>query len=127
MPLINDPRIKLEYILKSDLNRPANEQTKFYFKVLVAEQFKEFARVYDNIASAKGPEVIDDVIAKLQSGLAGWENFRITDEHGNIVDVPFDPSKITSLLTMEETIELLTAMLSKQCLTIEDKKKLDSQ
>ena len=123
MPIINDPRIKLEYTLKSDADRPENERTIFQFRVLTVNKFIEFAEIFDKIvAGAAGPEIVKKAIEKVKYGIVGWKQFVIQN-----TEIQFDASKIEELLSMDEVIELMTAMLSKQTLTIEDKKKLDSQ
>jgi hypothetical protein len=123
MPIINDPRVKLSHILKSDQDRPENEQTIFYFRVITASEFKKFAEIYDRIAGSEtGPGVVDDAIKKVDDAVTGWENFKINGK-----EISYASGKIAGLLIMEEIIELLTAILSKQSLSIEDKKKLDLQ
>lgn len=123
MPIINDPRVKIEYTLKSDEGRPENERTVFHFRVLTVNKFQEFAEVFDKIvAVSSGAEIVKEAIEKVKYGIIGWKNFILSGK-----EIPFDVDKIEELLTMDEIIELMTAMLSKQTLTIEDKKKLGSQ
>jgi hypothetical protein len=123
MPIINNPKIKISHVLKSDQLRPKEEQTTFYFRTLMVEQWLEFAETYQKIMNGtEGPDMVLGAISALKKVLTGWSNFKID---GN--EITFAPESVNKYLSMQEILELMMASLDKQTLTIEDKKKLESQ
>jgi hypothetical protein len=126
MPIINDPRIKREYILKSDRDRPQQEQTVFLLATLAVDKWKELASAYDRFSNSEvacdGPQMIDEAVNGVKLILTGWRNFVVDSK-----EITYQPEAIERYLAMTEIVELLTAGVAQQTLTIEDKKKLDSQ
>jgi len=117
MPILTDPRAKIEYILKSDRDRPANDQGVFIFKILTAALWKKVAAHSDAFdKSQTGAETLDCAIAVIKEVLVGWRNLKLD----------FDLNKIEELLTPAEITELMQASIAQQIITVEDKKKLDS-
>jgi hypothetical protein len=124
MPICCDPNETFTIVLKSDQNKPVEQQPRFIFHYLTGRQWKECDRINEDAGKCKtNAEGYDMVISGVKLGLKGWEN--LTNRDGEAIQ--YDPANLDLVLTISEAWELLFGLLGNTRLQQEDKKKLDSQ
>jgi len=107
MPIALEPSRTYRYVLKSDRDKPKEDQPFFEFRYLSGRAWKEVAAVADDLEnSAGGAAAIDSMYAMIKPGLVNWGNM-IDPEMAQ--EIPFDLDELDRLLTMKETRELLEA------------------
>jgi len=123
MPLMCDPESTFDYVLETDRQKPKEHRPVFVITYLSGRKWKEIARLNDDFdESDDSCAMLDMAYKMLKVGLVNWKN--LTGPKGEVI--PFDLDKLEDILTMNETIELMRAITS-QGVTVDDKKKLESQ
>lgn len=116
MPVFLEGTGSFPYVLESDKDKPDPKPT-FLLRVLNGRKRRELSEDTERlqaVTSASEAIGISEQIAK--KIVTGWEN----------MGVAFDESKIFDVIDVPESRELLFACLSGNCLSSEDKKKLES-
>ena len=123
MPLTCNPDSTYDIVLEVDKDKESDKQSVFIFQYLTGRRWKEVANLSDSFEDAKGGAAMLDLAFKLiKVGLIGWKN--LTNPKGD--EIPFDLDELDDILTMSEATEMMQAVVS-QGVTVEDKKKLESQ
>jgi len=123
MPLTCDPDSTYDVVLEIDKDKEPDKQPKFIFQYLTGRKWKEVANLSDAFDEAKGgAAMLDLAFDTIKVALIGWKN--LTNSKGE--DIPFNLNELDNILTMTEATELMQAAVS-QNVTVEDKKKLESQ
>jgi hypothetical protein len=136
MPIVNDPTIPFEYILRCDRKMEDGEKGKTIFKLLQLKPRKH-AQIQDN-ALAFTPAVNPaDTKGKVKSGstelsvvmegIAGWENFWVTKDGGEPEEIIFKQATLESNLAYispTRRTELAEAIQRGSALTEEEEKNL---
>ena len=121
MPLATRPNETYDVVLCTDAHLPAGEQPVFVFRYLSVVQWKEAAKLNDQYdATKEAGELFDLAFQVIRKVLCNWRNMK---EAGGKV-IPYDPKKLDTLLSLQETTELMMRAVD-QGPTVEDKKKLD--
>lgn len=124
MPIATDPQQTFNIVLEFDEDKPAETRPTFICRYLTARQWKQIARLQDEIDEAsRGDVALDKILDALTMSVAGWRN--MTDTDGR--EIPFDLSGLDALLTMGEVMELFQKILTGQKPTETDEKKSVSQ
>jgi len=123
MPLTCNPDSTYDIVLSTDKDKEPADQPAFVFQYLTGRKWKQVANLSDEFESANsGADMLDLAFDAIKISLIGWKN--LTDPQGN--EIPFDLSILDDILTMTEATELMQAVVS-QNVTVDDKKKLESQ
>jgi len=127
MPRALDPKQKFKYVLKSDQDKPANEQPAFFLRTLSGRKWREAAAINKALEAAKeGSDfepILDQMYGLLRLGVRGWENMVDPDTEQPI---PYDPASLDLLLDPAEAGELMEAIVAGQEVSLADKKNSDS-
>lgn len=122
MPLALEPNELFEIILKSDKDKPRDQQPRFIYRYLTGRQWRNVARIQDKLEELKNADqVVDKVYEAATTGLVGWVN--INDPQSG--PITFDTEKLEDVVGIIEAQELIIKLM-KQSPVLSDKKKLDS-
>jgi len=109
MPMVGK---KFKIVLKSDQDRPEQEQPYFEFEHLSGHQWIERVKIQESIEQAEtGVEAVNRLFETLRIGLVGWGNMNNPETGQPIV---FNVKKLQDLLTFGEARELNEAFIDKQ-------------
>ncbi len=123
MPLALEPNETFEIILESDKDKPRETQPRFIYQYLTCRQWRQIARVQDEIEQQKDADAImDKIFSAATTNLIGWVNM----VHPQSGPIPFDANKLEDLVGLAEAQELIVKLISQRP-SPEDKKKLDLQ
>ncbi len=91
--------------------------------MLPGSEWRKLAKLTDKHDEAQTTtEKLDSCFAAIEKGLVGWENMTMPDGQS----IPFNSKKVDEILTIQESMELMQALLN-QNKTELDKKKSESQ
>ena len=122
MPLATNPKAICELVLKSDEDKPSDEQPKFHYHYLTGLQQLDLAEKLDGLeTSGLGTVALKKIFDAARTELVGWTNIYNKQREA----VEFDPNKLEEIIGMSEASELAYKLLA-QMPTVKDKKKLDS-
>jgi hypothetical protein len=123
MPLAVNPNKRYVYVLESDRGIEKEKQPTFIFRYLTGLEQMDIADRLNNVGKQSSEkERMQFIFNIVATGLVGWEN--MVDLEGR--PITFELDRMPSFLTIGEAFELAYAAMQ-QGITIEDKKKLDSQ
>jgi hypothetical protein len=123
MPLTCNPDSTYDVVLECDKHKEPDNQPAFVFQYLTGRKWKEVANLSDSFESASGgAAMLDLAFDTIKIALVGWKN--LTNSKGE--EIPFNLNELDNILTMTEATELMQAAVS-QNVTVDDKKKLESQ
>jgi len=123
MPLATRPNATYEIVLSTDEHLSNDKQPVFVFRYLSIIEWEEIARLNDKFEGAKdASEMIDLAFQVIKKTLCNWRNMKTTTGE----QIPYDPEKLKSMVTLQEATELMLAAVSQRP-SLEDKKKFDSQ
>jgi len=121
MPLALEPNETFEIILESDKDKPRESQPRFIYRHLTCRQWRQIARLQDELEQQKNADaVMDKIYGAAITGLIGWVN--MTDPQSG--PILFDIKKLEDIIGLTEAQELIVKLLNKRP-TLVDKKKLD--
>jgi hypothetical protein len=124
MSLAADPNQTFEYVLVSDRQMPVEKRPVFFIKYLTTRQWRHLMEFREKIKTlTTSQEITELAIEIVKPNIMGWRN--IFDSQGQ--PIKFSADKIEDVLSNEDFYELMGAERSQQSLSVEDKKKLDSQ
>lgn len=122
MPLATRPNATYEIVLSTDAHLPKNKQPVFVFRYLSIIEWEDIAKLNDKFESAgNAAEMIDLAFAVIKKSLNGWRNMKMVSG----TQIPFNIKKLKSMLSLQETTELMQAAVAQRP-SFEDKKKFDS-
>jgi hypothetical protein len=113
---------RFSYVLKSDRDKPADEQPTFIFRCLNLRRFKAAAAPLD-AAPTSGPAMVDNIIDAVGPVLVDWRNMNTNDpeiaeafgvtlaDNGSPVELPFSKDNLEVILDLAELRELLEAIM----------------
>ncbi len=123
MPLATHPNATYETVLSTDAHLPKNKQPVFVFRYLSIIDWQGIAKLNDKFdTAANTAEMIDLAFQVIGKTLCDWRNMKTAA--GKLI--AYDPKKLKSMVTLQETTELMLAAVAQRP-SVEEKKKLDSQ
>ncbi len=123
MPLATRPNATYELVLSTDAHLPKDKQPMFIFRYLNIIEWEEIAVLNDKFESSVNTrEMINSAFQVIKKTLCDWRNMKTVSGE----EIPYNPEKLKSMVTLQETTELMQAAVS-QTPTVEDKKKSDSR
>ena len=126
MPRGLEPGVKLPIVLDSDKDKPADKRPTFYARALSARAALPVGQALDYAIQTNldTVEAIEKIEAAITGGLCGWENLYDADgqpiHYGN-------GTKIGDICDRRELCQLLAAIYNGGNVSVDDKKKSDSQ
>lgn len=121
MPIALSSREPVEYVLKSDRNKPPAERASFLLRVLTARQSIELQKAINDAIDAEqagnSAASMEATVKALGLMLAGWKN----------VEGGFDPARLPDLASFAEMWEIIIDGRASVRLSEEDQKKSVAQ
>ena len=126
-----NPKKRTPFVLKADRRRKKDQQSRFMLKAIAADVW---ADMMDDFSGSKGTMKINlgkEGVRLLKAGLGGWENFKIPgEENGQFIDAPWEVDdegrptiETLTAMTLEQRIEVATAILNENQISQTDRKK----
>lgn len=126
-----NPKKRIPFVLKGDRRLKKEKQSRFMLKAIAADIW---ADMMDDFTGSRGTIRINlgkEHIRLLKAGLDGWENFKVPgDENGQLIDAPFEKDdegvptiETLTALTLDQRIEISTAILHENQISGDDRKK----
>jgi len=122
MPRSLDPSSRLTMVLACDVDKPKETQPRIFARTLTLNQQRKLMAAMSRMKS-EPDDKIEAAIDAAEICLIGWENM-IDPQTGNAIE--FSREAIGDVLSIEELVEVFSAVTSAGSATASDKKKSES-
>lgn len=124
MPRSLDPSSRLTLVLACDVDKPREQQPRFYARCLTLNQQRQLLTTVEAMQAATSPTAkMDAALDAAALCIVGWEN--MTDPATG-QPLTFSREAIGDVLSMQELAEVFDAVTTASTTTADDKKKSES-